>query len=90
MQCYSHHNLLGFKAAAGFPTLFCSPEDSWSWIPGSSNCLRCVNGKPTCAAGVCTGFPTSAAGDSSPGELAWVVVLLHACQGALNATYGFR
>jgi hypothetical protein len=49
----------------------CSPEDTYSWIPGAVACLRCVEGIPqACEGGVCPSDPVvEGEPNSSPGEL---------------------
>ena len=59
----AHHGLRLFP-------LPCSPNDSYAWIPGSSGCLRCIQGVPTCVAGDIDGFACAASGSAgSPGGL---------------------
>jgi len=48
---------------------FCSPNDSYAWIPGSTGCLRCSKGVPRCVAGNIGGACTDDGSTGSPGQL---------------------
>lgn len=61
-------DLLAFDVFAG-PAFapWCSPLDSYSWIPGSTACLRCVSGVPRCVRGG-SDSECPNTGTSSPGN----------------------
>ena len=40
---------------------------SYAWVPGSTGCLRCVSGVPTCIAGTDGGQACSGSGTASAG-----------------------
>ena len=72
----------------------CSPPDSSAWIPGSTSCLRCSNGVPSCVRpDVSAGVPDGTCpdtGSSSPGNhIVSLVANAAACANSLKpAIYG--